>query len=47
MKLSARSHYKTIRIARSISDLEGYRNIEEEHIMESLTYINNLDSKKY
>ncbi len=36
--LSARSYYKTIKIARTIADLDGCQNIEDSHIAEALQY---------
>jgi len=39
MKLSARSYYRLIRVARTIADLEGYKgDINDTHIAESLSY---------
>lgn len=36
--LSARSYFKTIKVARTIADLGGMPNIEREHIAEALQY---------
>lgn len=36
--LSARAHHRTIKIARTIADLEGSEHIESAHIMEALQY---------
>jgi len=38
MHLSARSYYRTIKIARTIADLEDAENIETMHIAEALQY---------
>jgi magnesium chelatase family protein len=39
MKLSARSYYRLIRVARTIADLEGdLGDIKQPHIAESLSY---------
>ncbi|MBR3324093.1 YifB family Mg chelatase-like AAA ATPase [Candidatus Saccharibacteria bacterium] len=38
LKLSARSYFKTIKVARTIADLEGAEIIETSHIAEALTY---------
>lgn len=38
MKLSARSYHKTIKIARTIADLEKSRNIKPNHLAEALQY---------
>lgn len=38
LELSARAHHRIIKIARTISDLEGKNNIEEKHIFEALQY---------
>lgn len=38
MDLSPRSYYKIIRIARTIADLAGKQNLEEDHILEALQY---------
>lgn len=36
--LSARSYFRTLKIARTISDLEGIENIEDSHLAEALQY---------
>lgn len=36
--MSARAYYKTIKVARTIADLEGSMNIREKHISEALGY---------
>ena len=36
--MSARAYYKTIRVARTIADLEGCEDIRECHIAEALGY---------
>lgn len=36
--MSARSYFKTIKVARTIADLAGIANIEREHIAEALQY---------
>ncbi len=38
LNLSARSYYKTIKVARTIADMEGVLNIGERHIAEALGY---------
>lgn len=38
LKLSARSYFKTIKIARTIADLDGAEIIEVNHLAEALTY---------
>lgn len=38
LQLSARSYFKTIKVARTIADLEGAALIEDKHIAEALTY---------
>lgn len=38
LKLSARAYFKTIKVARTIADLEGTTLIEDKHIAEALTY---------
>ena len=44
MGLSARSYNKIIKVARTISDIEGKETIETNHLMESLSY-RNLETK--
>lgn len=38
MGISARTYYKTIRVARTIADIEGSLNIRETHIAEAIGY---------
>ena len=38
LKLSARSYFKVIKVARTIADLAGEENISKEHISEALQY---------
>ncbi len=38
LNLSARSYFKTIKVARTIADLEGSTSIEPQHISEALQY---------
>lgn len=38
LQLSARSYFKTIKVARTIADLDGTPLIEDKHIAEALTY---------
>ena len=38
MNLSARSHNRTIKLARTIADLEGLTKINPNHIAEALQY---------
>jgi len=44
MGLSARSYNKIIKVARTISDIEGKEKIETNHLMEALSY-RNLETK--
>ncbi len=38
MNLSARTYHRSIKIARTIADLEGSKSVEEHHILEALQY---------
>ena len=38
LDLSARAHHKTVKLARTIADLEGADNIQEPHLLEALQY---------
>ena len=38
LKLSARAYHRTIKLARTIADLEGSENINQSHILEALQY---------
>jgi magnesium chelatase family protein len=38
LKISARSYFKIIKVARTIADLEGKDDISTEHISEALQY---------
>jgi magnesium chelatase family protein len=38
LQLSARAYHRTIKIARTIADLEGAPNITKAHILEALQY---------
>ena len=38
LNLSARSYFKTIKVARTIADLEGAKEIKPEHLAEALSY---------
>ena len=38
LNLTARSYYKTLKVARTIADLQEEENIREEHIMEAVGY---------
>ena len=38
LQLSARAYHRTIKLARTIADLEGKENIEISHILEALQY---------
>lgn len=38
LALSARSYFKTIKVARTIADLEGFKEIESAHVAEALQY---------
>jgi magnesium chelatase family protein len=37
-QLSARGYYRTLKVARTIADLDGCENIEKKHIVEALSY---------
>jgi magnesium chelatase family protein len=45
MQLSARAYYKILKVARTIADLAGAENIEDEHILEALQYRNKIWSE--
>ena len=38
LDLTARSYYKTLKVSRTIADLQGEQNIHAEHIMEAIGY---------
>lgn len=38
LRLSTRGYYKTIKVAKTIADMEGCHQIEEQHVMEALRY---------
>lgn len=38
LQLSARAYHRTIKLARTIADLEGSENISQSHILEALQY---------
>lgn len=38
LQLSARAYHRTIKLARTIADLEGSENINQSHILEALQY---------
>ncbi|MFZ2831605.1 MAG: hypothetical protein WAZ40_00430, partial [Minisyncoccia bacterium] len=38
LKLSPRAHHKTIKVARTIADLDNSPEIQEKHILEALAY---------
>lgn len=42
LKLSVRSLHSTLKVARTIADLEGSFNIKENHLLEAIQYRNNL-----
>ncbi len=44
MKLSPRSYLRTIKVSRTIADLDGSPTIEERHVLEALQYRPKLDS---
>ncbi len=41
LNFSARSYFKTIKVARTIADLEGENSIQTKHIAETLQYVGN------
>ncbi len=43
-KLSARSYFKTIKVARTIADLDGYQDITVSHMAEALQYRPKIDA---
>ncbi|MCX6754583.1 MAG: YifB family Mg chelatase-like AAA ATPase [Candidatus Nomurabacteria bacterium] len=38
LQLSARAYHRTIKLARTIADLEGFENISSSHVLEALQY---------
>ena len=44
MNLSSRSYFRTIKVARTIADIEGTPEISVKHIAEALQYRTNLDT---
>ena len=38
LNLSARAYYRILKLARTIADLSGKRNIESDHILEALSF---------
>ncbi|MEI6710878.1 MAG: hypothetical protein WCK88_01060 [bacterium] len=38
LDLSTRAYYRTLKLARTIADLEGVENISQAHITEALSY---------
>ncbi len=41
-RLSARGYYKIIKVARTIADMDGAGEIAEQHILEAISYRNNI-----
>lgn len=44
LSLTARSYHKILKVARTIADLEGSRDLEEKHILQAICY-RNVDRK--
>ena len=36
--LSARAYYKTLKVARTLADIDGSDNIDTRHVLEALSY---------
>ena len=47
LRLSARSYFKAIKVARTITDLDASRTIEPQHISEALQYRQQIASQTY